>query len=138
MAIDVGGKRIGVALSDPLQIIATPVAVIHRQNLRRDLSEIIRFAEEEEVKQIIVGNPISMDGVERDQAHLVHRFCDALKQETEIPILLWDERLSTVEAERRLREGGASARKRSEMIDSAAAAVLLQSYLDSSGLRPPQ
>ena len=136
MALDVGDKRIGVAMSDPLGIIVTPSTVIQRQSLAKDLAEILRVASENDVERIIVGNPISMDGIEREQAQRVQRFSALLGEQTPIPITLWDERLSTVEAKRRLRESGSSARKRAAMVDSVAAAVLLQSYLDSLGLPP--
>ena len=137
MALDVGEKRIGVALSDPSGILATPLTAIQRTSLKKDLGEVLRLATENEAGSILVGIPLSMDGVARQQAHRVQQFCEALALEADIPIMTRDERLSTVEAERRLREGGAPARRRKEMVDAAAAAILLQSYLDGGRLAPP-
>ena len=136
LALDVGEKRIGVAVSDPTGILASPVAVLQRTGLKRDLDELLRLVREHEAERILVGMPVSLDGVAREQAQLVQRFCDQLADLAPVPVVTWDERLSTVEAERRMREAGASAEKRRAQRDAVAAAILLQSYLES--LRPPQ
>ena len=137
LALDVGERRIGVALSDPSGILASPLTVLQRTGLSKDIGEILRLASEGEVEGILVGIPLSLDGVARGQAIRVQQFCEALSLESDIPIMTQDERFSTVEAERRLRESGASAQKRKAMVDASAAAVLLQSYLDGGRLAPP-
>ena len=137
LALDIGERRIGVALSDPSGILASPLTVLQRTGLKRDLGEILRLAEEKEAESVLVGMPLSLDGVAREQAQRVQQFCQALEREARIPIITWDERLSTVEAERRLREGGASSGHRREILDAVAAAVVLESYLDSRRLQPP-
>ncbi len=131
MALDVGNKRTGVALSDPLGILATPLTVIQSSGLQKDIKEVVRLAQENDVESILVGIPLSMDGVAREQAQRTERFSEALQQATDIPVIHRDERLSTVEAQRRLREHGVPSRKRKEGLDAVAAAIILQSYLDS-------
>lgn len=133
LALDVGEKRIGVAASDPTGTLASPVTVLQRTGLKRDLEEVLRLAREYEAERILVGMPISLDGVAREQARLVQGFCDQLAALTAIPVATWDERFSTVEAERRMREAGRSPEKRRQTRDAVAAAVLLQSYLESLG-----
>lgn len=130
MALDVGQRRIGVSLSDPLGVLATPVAVVQRRALRKDLDEIARLAIAHEVERILIGLPISLDGVARSQAQWVERFGDALTTKIRIPVSYQDERFTTLEAQRRLREAGIPARKQKQLIDASAATVLLQSYLD--------
>ncbi len=132
LALDVGDKRIGIARSDPLGLIATPIMVLDRKNAQRDANEIVRIAGEQGADTILVGMPYSMDGSTGTQAQRVQRFIDALSALTELPVLAWDERLSTVEAERRMRETGVPSVKRRQRIDAVAAAVILQSYLDRS------
>ena len=131
LALDVGERRIGVAISDPTGTIASPVAVIERGSGSGHLDEILRLAREHEAERILVGIPISMDGVAREQAARVQQFVAELAQRSPVPVATCDERLSTVEAQRRMRESGASARRRREMVDAVAAAVILQAYLDA-------
>lgn len=137
LALDVGDKRIGTAICDPMGIIASPLSVYTRSGTSLDLEAILRIAREQGAEQILVGMPISMDGTAREQAFRVQRFVDALREKTTLPIITTDERLSTVEAERRMREMGLSAEKRKALRDAAAAAVLLQSHLDSAAFRTP-
>ena len=130
MALDVGQRRIGVSLSDPLGVLATPVAVVQRRALSKDLDEIERLAISHEVELILIGLPISLDGVARSQAQWVERFGNALAAKIGIAVSYQDERFTTLEAQRRLREAGIPARKQKQLIDAAAAPVLLQSHLD--------
>ena len=138
VALDVGNKRIGVAVSDPLGIIATPLSVYTRSGMQQDVDAILRIVQEQGAEQILIGMPVSMDGVEREQAQKTQRFVDAVRQKASVPVITSDERLSTVEAERRMREMGMSAERRKALRDAASAAIVLQSYLDSRAFRTPQ
>ena len=131
LALDVGERRIGAAISDPLGVIATPLTVVERVGGVRDYERLIALAQEHEAERILVGMPVSMDGAARMQARAVQRFVDDLTERSPLPVETLDERLTTVEAERRMMEAGASASKRRAERDAAAAAVLLQAYLES-------
>ena len=131
MALDVGEKRIGVALSDPTGMLATPLATISRQQQDADLGEVTRLAVEHEVDEIVVGMPISLSGRIGAQAGRVSRFADALTERSSLPIRSYDERYSSKEAERMIREAGSSPSRNKARIDAVAAAVILQGYLDS-------
>ena len=130
MGLDIGEKRIGVALSDPLGIIAGALTVVDRVTDDAALKEIIDLARENEVERIVVGMPRSLDGSLGKQAQAVQSFVDLLKKRTDIPVVTWDERLSTVAAERMLLEVGMKRDKRKKRRDSLAAAIILQGYLD--------
>lgn len=130
MGLDVGDKRIGVALSDERAVIASPRETLERRGNRKDIAHLLELARGEEVSEILVGLPLSLDGSIGPQAEKVERFVAALRSETEIPVTLWDERLTTVSAERALLEGDVSRAKRRRTIDQVAAALILQSYLD--------
>lgn len=128
MALDVGDVRIGVAVSDPLGIIATPLTIISRQTINMDVRQIVDIARANDVGHIIVGMPFSMDGSLGPQAEKVRAFIDVLSGEMDIPIEYRDERLSTVAAKRMLQETRKT--KRDTRYDAAAAALILQSYLE--------
>ncbi len=131
MGLDVGDKRIGIALSDEGAVIASPRETLERSGNRKDIRYMLELARREEVSEIVVGMPFSLDGSLGPQAHKVERFVEALKAETDIRITTWDERLTTVSAERALLEGDVSRAKRKKTIDRVAAALILQGYLDS-------
>jgi putative Holliday junction resolvase len=130
LALDVGDSRIGVAMSDPEQIIASPLTVIARDEDSSAIEAIIRLVSQYDVKRIVVGMPYSLDGSVGRQADKVKDFVDKLSQRINTGIDLWDERLSTVAAERLLSEAGNKKARRSRR-DDAAAAYILQGYLDS-------
>jgi putative Holliday junction resolvase len=131
LGLDVGDSRIGVAISDPVEIIATPLTVITRDDDNTAIAAIIHLVGQYDVKRIVIGLPYSLDGSIGRQANKVKDFVDKLSQSTSARIELRDERLSTVAAERLLRgAGNKKARKRSHL-DAAAAAFILQGYLDS-------
>ena len=130
MGLDVGDRRIGVALSDSLRIMAGALTVVERVTDDAALKQIIDLARENEVERMVVGMPRSMDGSLGKQAQAVQSFVDLLKERTEIPVVTWDERLSTVAAERTLLEVGMKRDKRKKRRDSLAAAIILQGYLD--------
>ncbi len=131
MGLDVGDKRIGIALSDEGAVIASPRETLERSGNRKDIRYMLELARREDVSEIVVGMPFSLDGSLGPQAHKVERFVEALKAETDIRITTWDERLTTVSAERALLEGNVSRAKRKKTIDRVAAALILQGYLDS-------
>ena len=130
MGLDIGEKRIGVALSDSLRIIAGALTVVERVTDDAALKQIIDLARENEVERIVVGMPRSLDGSLGKQAQAVQSFVDLLKKRTDIPVVTWDERLSTVAAERAMLEVGMKRDKRKKRRDSLAAAIILQGYLD--------
>ena len=130
LGLDIGEKRIGVALSDPEGIVAIALTVIERKSEDTDLEQLIALARENEVELIVVGLPRSLDGGLGKQAQAVQAFTESLVGCTELPVVTWDERLSTVAAERMLIEAGVKREKRKKSLDSVAAAFILQGYLD--------
>jgi putative Holliday junction resolvase len=131
LGLDVGDVRIGVAVSDPLEVIAQPLASVKRISVSKDVESIKRLAEENETGKIVVGIPKTLDDEVGIQAQKVLDFVESLGKAFEIPIVLWDERLTTAEAERALIEADMSRRKRKKVIDKVAAVLILQGYLDS-------
>lgn len=133
LGIDYGDKRIGIGVSDPLGITAQPVAVIgKRATFEEDIQEINQIIKQYEgVEEIVVGLPKTMRGELGVQAQKVQAFIDALKAKFKIRITPWDERFSSVVAERAMISAGLSREKRKKVIDKSAASLILQSYLDS-------
>jgi len=131
LALDLGKKRIGLAISDPLGITAQGLPNLVRTNKRTDLEALEHLAREREVSLFLLGNPINMRGAEGRQSAWVHEFAEALERSTHLPVRLWDERLTSVEAGRVLRASGISIEKRAAAVDRLSAVILLQSYLDS-------
>ena len=131
LALDVGDRRIGVAVSDPGRVLARSLEVIERDGTGRYLDRIMSLVEELNVGQVLVGHPLLLDGTVGHQARQAEEVASALQERIEPPVLLWDERLSTVSAERMLIERGERRAKRRQHIDAVAAAVILQSYLDA-------
>jgi putative Holliday junction resolvase len=136
LALDLGKKRIGLALSDPLGFTAQGLPTLERTNLRQDLAALERLAVEREVGLILMGFPLQMSGREGRQAEYTRDFAGRLGERTGIEVRFWDERLTTVAANRVLREGGVGTDRRGRaahrlVVDKVAAQILLQSYLDS-------
>jgi len=131
LALDVGDRRIGVALSDPTQILARSLLVLERTDEGKVLERVAALVREEGVERVVVGYPLSLRGGVGPQAQRVGRFAQALAKALEVPVELWDERYSTVDAERILRERGMDGRQRRRRVDATAAAVILQDYLDA-------
>ena len=131
LALDVGEKRIGVAISDLSQSLARSLKVVQRGSRQEDFAAVARLVEEYEVEKVVVGYPRSLNGMAGAQAQRVERYAVGLTESLTVPVLLWDERFSTVSAERLMREAGLRSKKRRERIDAVAAAVILQDYLDS-------
>jgi len=135
LALDLGKRRIGLAVSDALGITAQGLATLERRNKRADLAALDRLIREYGVTQLLMGNPLHMSGAAGRQSEWVQEFASALEKHTGVRVRLWDERLTTVEASRVLRESGISIEKRAAAVDRLSAVILLQSYLDS-GERP--
>ena len=131
MALDVGDKRIGVAVSDSLLLTAQGRPTLERKSLELDLQRLEKLAVENEVTEIVVGKPLHMDGRESRQSEKIARFARQLSKTLHLPIVYWDERLTSFAAEQHLEEMGLNWRKRREHVDKIAAMFILQSYLDS-------
>jgi putative holliday junction resolvase len=138
LALDLGKRRIGLAISDPLGITAQGLPNLVRGRKRDDLDALDQLIQDREVGMILLGNPINMGGAEGRQSGWVREFAETLKQRTRLPVQLWDERLTTVEAGRVLRDSGISIEKRAAAIDRLSAVILLQSYLDSGQRWDPE
>jgi len=131
LALDLGKKRIGMALSDELGVTAQGLETLERTNIREDLVRISQLAADKNVSLILMGNPLHMSGREGRQAEYARDFGERLRAASGIPVEFWDERLTTVAAQRVLRESGISIEKRAKAVDRLAAVILLESYLDS-------
>ncbi len=131
LALDLGKRRIGLAISDPLRITAQGLPNLVRTNKRTDLSALGEIVREREVSLILMGNPINMGGSEGRQSGWVREFAQAIESRLGVPVKFWDERLTSVQAGRVLRESGISIEKRAAAVDRLSAVILLQSYLDS-------
>jgi len=130
LALDAGEKRIGVAVSDPLGIIAQGVTVITRKDPETDLNEIKRIVEEYKADSVVIGMPVNMDGTKGKSAEKVNEFVEILKGRLSIPVYTYDERLSTKESEKFLISADVSRKKRKQVIDKMAAQLILESYLE--------
>jgi putative Holliday junction resolvase len=128
-ALDVGDVRIGVAVSDELGITAQGVGVVRRVGGKRDLVAIADILSPYAPERLVVGLPLNMDGTEGTQAARVRTFATTVAQHLGLPLEFWDERLSTVAAERALLEADLSRRRRRELVDKVAATIILQGYL---------
>lgn len=131
LAIDLGTVRVGLALSDPLRITGQPMGCLQRRALGKDLKALTDIVQANDVATIVLGHPILMSGLTGERALDAEKFADRLRAALPCPVVLWDERLTTVQAERALREGNVDGRKRRTLVDAAAAALLLQSWLDA-------
>ena len=131
IGLDVGSKTVGVAVSDELGFSAHPITTLKRTNLKADVRELAALIAEKAVGRIVVGLPLNMNGSEGPRAGESRKLGDALANQTELPIIYWDERLSTVAAEKSLIEADVSRKKRKEVIDQVAACLILQGWLDS-------
>jgi putative Holliday junction resolvase len=132
MGLDVGNKTIGIAISDGSLLIASPLKVINRAKFTRDAQELVALIEENNVGALCIGLPLEMSGQEGRQAQSVRTFVQNFKAILDIPVVFWDERLSTAAVERMMVENADLSRgKRAKVVDRAAAAYILQGLLDS-------
>ncbi len=136
LGLDVGARRIGVAISDPLGITAQGLDTLHRKNKKYDLQFLNRIIREFDVKEIVVGLPLRMSGVEGAQAEKIHLFVEDLRKHFKLPVHLWDERLTSAEANRLLRETDLSIEKRGQAVDRMAAILILQSWMEGRATIP--
>lgn len=130
LGLDIGSKTIGMAISDELGLTAQGLKTISRTSKSNDLREILLMIEQLKVEKIVVGLPINMDGTLGRQAETVLKWVEEAKESLKLPVVTWDERLSTVEASRTLLEADLSRKKRKGVIDKLAAVLILQGYLD--------
>jgi putative holliday junction resolvase len=131
LALDYGTKRIGVALSDELRWTAQPLETLNRRTLDRDIAHIASLVGRHEVGQVLLGFPLQLDGREGPAIHAMREFQARLEQGVTVPVILWDERLTTKTAEDLLIAADVSRKKRKTVVDRIAASILLQSYLAS-------
>lgn len=133
LALDVGSRRIGVAVSDPLGITAQGLETIQRQNKRLDFEALGRVLAEYQVSEVVVGLPLRLSGAEGTQSEKMRRFADDLRAHLGVTVHLWDERWTSTEANRLLREAELSIEKRGKAVDRMAAVLILQSWLEARG-----
>lgn len=129
LALDIGRKRIGLAVSDELGITAQGIETLERIRIRDDLENLKQIAARWNVQVLLVGKPLHMSGSETRQSEYTQEFAARLQQHLGLPLIFWDERLTSVEAERMLRGAGASLQQRKKAVDRVAAVLILQSYL---------
>lgn len=130
LGLDLGSKTIGVALSDFLCNIATPMEIIRRTKFTKDAERLITIITEQNVGGLVLGLPLNMDGSEGPRCQSTRQFAKNISDKIDIPIILWDERLSTVAVTRTLLEADASRKRRKEVVDKMAAAYILQGALN--------
>ena len=140
MALDFGTKTVGVAVSDELHITANGLEVIRREdtnNLKATLERLDAIIKEYNVEKIVLGYPKNMNNTIGESAERVEKFKEKLSKITDKEIVLWDERLTTVESHNIMKEAGMNWKKRNKVVDKVAAVLILQGYLDSKGLKLP-
>jgi len=127
----VGARRIGIAISDPLGLTAQGLNTLERKNKKHDFSLLYRIIRQYDVREIVVGLPLRMSGAEGVQAYKSQAFADDLRKHFKLPVHLWDERLTSAEANRLLRQTDLSIEKRGQAVDRMAAILILQNWMDS-------
>jgi putative holliday junction resolvase len=135
LGLDVGSRRIGVAVSDPLGITAQGLDTLQRSTKRRDFDHLQRVIQEYDVREIVVGLPLRMSGAEGIQSDKMQVFAEDLRKRFRLPVHLWDERLTSVEANRLLREADLSIEKRGKAVDRMAAVLILQGWMEGRAAR---
>lgn len=135
LGLDIGTKTIGLALSDASRRIASPLETIRRTKFSDDAARLVQLAKLHGANALVIGLPLNLDGSEGPRAQSTRAFARNLARLTDLPIVFWDERLSTLAAERALFEAGRSRKRRAELIDKMAAAYILQGALDSLNFR---
>jgi putative holliday junction resolvase len=131
LGLDVGSKRIGIAVSDPLRITAQGLETLQRKNKRHDLAALERIIRDYQVREIVVGLPLRMSGADGTQSEKMQGFAEELRKHFGLPVHLWDERLTSAEANRLLRETDLSIEKRARAVDRMAAVLILQGWMES-------
>ena len=136
LGLDVGDRRVGVAVSDAMGLTAQPVMTLVRSNRRQDTKSLLRIIRRYNCTEIVVGNPLYMSGDLSPQAAKAQAFGQMLREETGLPVHLWDERLTTTEAHRHLHASGVAGAEHRKVVDQVAAVLILQGYLDAMANRP--
>jgi putative Holliday junction resolvase len=131
LGLDVGSKTIGIAISDPLGITAQGLETIRRKNKRLDFEQLAQLVGRYEVSEIVVGHPLRLSGAEGTQSEKMQLFADELRKKFGLPVHLWDERLTSSQANRVLREAELSIEKRGKAVDRLAAVLILQNWMDA-------
>jgi putative Holliday junction resolvase len=134
LGLDVGSKTIGLAVSDPLGITAQGLNTIRRKNKRHDFEQLQRVIEQFEISEIVVGLPLRMSGMEGTQSEKMRAFAVEVERRFSLPVHLWDERLTSAEANRVLRDSEMSIKRRGEVVDRLAAVLILQSWMTAKNL----
>jgi putative holliday junction resolvase len=134
LGLDVGARRIGLAVTDPLGITAQGLETLERKNKKRDFAYLNRVLREYEVKEIVVGLPLRMSGQEGTQSEKIRIFAAELEKKFGLPVHLWDERLTSAEANRLLRDSELSIEKRAKAVDRMAAVLILQGWMERNGV----
>jgi putative holliday junction resolvase len=134
LGLDVGTKTIGLAVSDPLGITAQGLETIRKKNKRTDFEQLEKLIQKYQIAEVVVGYPLRMSGSEGIQAEKMQRFAEELRQRFQLPVHLWDERLTSAQANRVLRETEMSIKRRSEVVDRMAAVLILQSWIDARAM----
>ena len=135
LGLDVGSKTIGLAVSDPLGITAQGLPTLRRKNKRVDLAALREVIQKYEVAEIVVGYPLRMSGAEGIQSEKMTHFAEDLRKHFQLPVHLWDERLTSAEANRVLRDSEMSIKRRGEVVDQLAAVLILQSWMEARSRR---
>ena len=133
LGLDVGSKTIGVAISDLLWITAQGLPTIRRTNKRSDFGQLEALVRQHDIGEIVVGYPLRLSGIEGTQSAKMQLFADELRKKSGLPVHLWDERLTSSQANRILREADVSIKKRGQAVDRMAAILILQSWMDAQG-----
>lgn len=130
MAVDLGEARTGLAVCDRTEFLASPIGVIHEKDKKTLLKKVATAAKEYDVKMVVIGLPINMDGSQGDRADTCREFAEKLKKIIPIPVRMWDERQTTVSAHKYLNETNVRGQKRKDMIDEVAATIILEGFME--------
>lgn len=131
LGLDVGSKTIGMAVSDPLGITAQGLQTMRRQNKRLDYAQLEKVIRDYEITEIVIGYPLRMSGAEGTQSEKMQIFAEEVKKKFRLPVHLWDERLTSAQANRVLRDSEMSIKRRGEVVDRLAAVLILQNWMDT-------
>jgi putative holliday junction resolvase len=131
LGLDVGSRRIGMAISDPLGITAQGLPTLQRQNKRLDFEQLAKVISDYQVSEIVVGYPLRLSGLEGIQSDKMRLFAEELRKKFELPVHLWDERLTSSQANRLLRDTDLSIKKRGQAVDRMAATLILQNWMEA-------
>jgi putative Holliday junction resolvase len=129
LAVDFGDSRTGLAISDTLGMLASPLSVIHEKDMDACVQKVAQAVKENTAEQVVVGNPLNMNGTAGPRSEKAHLFADKLRALVSVPVVMWDERRTTVAAHNIMNELNRRGKKRKETIDAAAAALILENYL---------